>query len=278
MNQTGDFRALADARTALLDALEALHRQRASVIVVGAQAIYLHTGPLPQVALAEFTLDGDLAVDARLLKAAPLLDEAMKKGGFTHNAADQPGSWRNAAGIAVDLMVPEGLAGVGGRRGARIPPHSKNSARRALGLEAAVVDHKPMVIQSLTSHDTRAFRVKVAGPAALLVAKLHKLGERLGDERPVDNKDAHDVYRLLVAIPTDDLATSLRKLTRDSLAGKVTKDAIELLSVLFIEGSRPAGARMAGQAELTVGEPAVVAAAAFELARDLFTAIGSSTK
>src|SRR5450759_2878621 len=122
MNQTGDFRALADARTALLDALQALDRQRASVIVVGAQAIYLHTGPLPQVALAEFTLDGDLAVDTRSLSAAPLLDEAMRKGRFTHNEADQPGSWRNAAGIAVDLMVPDALAGRAGRRGARIPP------------------------------------------------------------------------------------------------------------------------------------------------------------
>ena len=273
MSQTGDSRALADARTALLDALEALDHQRASVIVVGAQAIYLHTGPLARVALAEFTLDGDLAVDARSLSAAPLLDEAMRKGGFTHDEADQPGSWRNAAGIAVDLMVPDALAGPG-RRGARIPPHSKQSTRRAVGLEAAVVDHTPMLIKSLTSEDTRAFTVKVASPAALLVAKLHKLGERVDEERPVDNKDAHDVYRLLVAVPTADLVASLRTLASDPLAGDVTRVAIKLLSALFIEGSPPVGARMAGQAESTVGEPAVVAAASVELARDVFTEIG----
>jgi hypothetical protein len=51
-----------------------------------------------------------------------------------------------------------------------------------------------------------------------------------------------------------------------------------LLCALFIEGSPPAGARMAGQAESTVGEPAVVAAATLELARDLFAAIGDLTR
>ena len=40
------------ARSALLDALEALHEQRDAVILVGAQAIYIHTG------------DADIAVPA----------------------------------------------------------------------------------------------------------------------------------------------------------------------------------------------------------------------
>ena len=33
------------ARSVLLDALEALGEQRSALIVVGAQAVYLHTGP-----------------------------------------------------------------------------------------------------------------------------------------------------------------------------------------------------------------------------------------
>lgn len=272
MNQTGDSEALTRARTALLDALQALDRHRASIVLVGAQAIYVHTGPLTQVALAEFTLDADLAVDARSLDAAPLLDEAMRSAGFSLDDSDQPGSWRSQRGIAVDLMVPDALAGAG-RRAARIPPHSKHSARRAVGLEAAVIDHSPMVIKSLSSDDGREFRVNVAGPAALLIAKLHKLGERVGAERPVDNKDAHDVYRLLVAIPTRDLATSLRRLSRDELAGKVTMAAIRLLADLFVHGSPPPGARMAGQAEAAVGQPAVVEAAASTLASDLFAQV-----
>ena len=77
-----------------------------------------------------------------------------------------------------------------------------------------------------------------------------------------------------MAIPTDDLAASMRKLASDSLAGEVTKIAIKLLAALFIEGSPPAGARMAGQAELTVGEPAMAAAGFFQLARDLFIEMG----
>lgn len=54
------------ARTALLDALEALGDQREAIVLVGAQAIYLHTGPagLP---VAEHTTDADIALHPTLL-------------------------------------------------------------------------------------------------------------------------------------------------------------------------------------------------------------------
>lgn len=273
MNQPGDSEPLSDARSALLDALEALSRHRSSVVVVGAQAIYLHAGRLTNVALAELTLDGDLALDTRSLGPDPVLDEAMTSAGFKHDESDQPGSWRNEKGIAVDLMVPESLAGAGGRRGARIPPHSKHSARRVTGLEAAVVDHAPMEIGALPPRDRRPFTVSVASPAALLVAKLHKLGDRVNEARQVDNKDAHDIYRLLMAIPTNDLASSLRVLAGDPIAGPVTRTAIQLLRRLFINGSPPVGAHMAGQAEQFVGEPEVVTAAVMALSRDLLDVV-----
>lgn len=104
-------------------------------------------------------------------------------------------------GIPVDLMVPESMSDPGGRRGGRLPPHSKRATRRATGLEAAVVDHSPAEIAALEPGDRRSFTIEVAGPAALLVAKLHKLGDRDQDapER-LNDKDAHDVYRLLVAV------------------------------------------------------------------------------
>lgn len=65
-------------------------------------------------------------------------------------------------------MVPEDLAGAGGRdaRGARIPPHDKRSTRRALGLEAAMVDHPLMKITALDPADRRSYEAQVAGPAA----------------------------------------------------------------------------------------------------------------
>ena len=69
------------ARTALLDAIEALETQLDAIIVVDAQAIYLHTGSA-DVAIAEFTTDGDLALDPDVLSSDPRVDEAMREGGF----------------------------------------------------------------------------------------------------------------------------------------------------------------------------------------------------
>lgn len=74
-------------------------------------------------------------------------------------------------------MVPDALAGRGGRRSGRIPPHANNATRRALGLEAAVVDYTVMEVTGL-GDDPRFLAANVAGSAALLVAKMHKLGER----------------------------------------------------------------------------------------------------
>ena len=58
-------------------ALEALKEHINAVIVVGAQAIYLHTGAAP-VALAEATKDCDLVLDTRELAPEPLLEDAMR--------------------------------------------------------------------------------------------------------------------------------------------------------------------------------------------------------
>jgi hypothetical protein len=55
------------------------------------------------------------------------------------------------------------------------------------------------------------------------VAKLHKLGERQETPDRLVDKDAYDVYRLLVAIPTDNLAMALTRLLADQLAGEVTQ-------------------------------------------------------
>ncbi len=92
MNTSGDVDLLISARGALLDALEALSAQRDAVIVIGAQAIYLHTGTAP-VALAEATKDSDLALNTRAPVDHPLLEEAMRAGGFYPDPnARQPGA------------------------------------------------------------------------------------------------------------------------------------------------------------------------------------------
>jgi hypothetical protein len=117
MSPRGDADLLVAARRALLDALAA-HRE--ALVVIGAQAIYLHTGDA-DVALAEATKDSDLAVDPRELLDVPRIEEAMIAAKFHRDLVrPQPGRWLSAGGIPVDLMVPEALAGEGGRRGARM--------------------------------------------------------------------------------------------------------------------------------------------------------------
>jgi hypothetical protein len=271
MSPTGDADLLVAARSALLDALEALVEQRDALILIGAQAIYLHTGDAP-VALAETTKDSDLAVDPRVLSDAPLLDEAMKSAGFHRDLQHpQPGGWLSRSGIPVDLMVPEALAGRVGSRGARIPPHRRHATRRASGLEAAVVDHSSMTVAALDPEDPRQADVAVAGPAALLVAKLHKLAERRDTPARLIDKDAHDIYRLLVATDTGDVARKLSFLCHDDLAGTASRVALGYLRDLFGAGPGSLGAVMAGRAEELVGDPATVSAAVAALADDLLS-------
>lgn len=272
MNQPGGSDdLLVRARSVLLDALSALEEHRESVVVIGAQAIYLHTGNAP-VAVAEATKDTDLGIDLRTLGDDPLLEDAMSSAGFIQDPqSGQPGSWVGTSGVPVDLMVPEAIAGRG-RRSVEAPPHDKRALRRAVGLEAAVVDNTRISIRALDPSDDREIDARVAGPAGLLVAKLHKLGERqLAPSRLVD-KDAYDVYRLLFAIPTMELARSLDRLLADDFADKVTRSALDYLAVMF--GSNDSvGSEMAGRAEEFVGDPIVVAASCAALTGDLLDAV-----
>jgi len=273
MSSIGGDDLLVQARSALLDALTALSDHRDSVVVIGAQAIYLHTGEA-NVALAEATKDSDLALDSRSLGSDPLIEVAMTMANFTLNPdPGQPGSWINSQGIPVDLMVPEAIAGRPSRRRADIPPHARAATRRAVGLEAAVVDHAEMRIRSLSKLDPRVVSAQVAGPAALLVAKLHKLGERQNDPNRLVDKDAHDVYRLLVAISTDRLAAGLHRLSNDDLAGPVTARALTYMADLFAAGVTAPVSVMAGRAEEGIGEPDVVAASCAVLASDILAAV-----
>jgi hypothetical protein len=257
-------------RATLLDALEALSSQRESVVVIGAQAIYLHTGAA-SVAIAEYTKDSDLALDPRALTSDPLIEAAMEASGFTRAPDAQPGAWLSVRGVPVDLMVPEALAGHGspGTRGARIPPHSRRATRRAVGLEAAMVDAGLTPVSALDPSDTRSFVVRVAGPAALLVAKLHKIAERIETPHRLVDKDAHDVYRLLRAVPTGALSQAILGLLADPLSRQVTEEALIHLDELFAGGAESSGAVMAGRAEAGVGDPAQVAVAVSLLAADL---------
>ncbi len=217
------------ARAALLDAAEALAEHRDAVVLVGAQAIYLHTGDA-ELAVAEYTTDADFTISPADLADAPLLADLLGARGFTPR--QHPGGWLSPDGIYVDIMVPEQLAGPG-TRGARLGPHGKRAARRAKGLEGALIDRELLTIPALDPEDERTVDLWVAGPGALLVAKVHKIAERLGAQDRVRDKDALDVLRLLRAIDTADLATRLSTLVANELSASVSNEAVGLLPELF---------------------------------------------
>ena len=255
------------ARIALLDAADALSEQLDAVVLVGAQAIYLHTGDA-DFATAEYTTDADFCVAPPDLSDMPLLAELLGARGFS--LGEHPGAWMSPDGIPVDLMVPEVLAGAGSR-GARLGPHGKKAARRAKGLEGALVDRERMEIASLEPGDARSVAMLVAGPAALLVAKVHKIADRAGTGDRVSDKDALDLLRLLQSTDTATLAACLSRLAEHELCAAVTADAMFRFAALF---SRPEaiGIRMAVRAAGADAEGDVVSASFTALASDLLTA------
>ena len=112
------------ARRALLDLLEGLGPQRAAVILVGAQAVYLHTGEA-DFAVAPFTKDADLVLDRNRLLDSPLLTETLAKSGFV--PGEHPGIW-----LAADrAQVTSRPGGPCGRRSARSA--TRSASRRSRG-------------------------------------------------------------------------------------------------------------------------------------------------
>jgi hypothetical protein len=102
-----------------------------------------------------------------------------------HQKGD-PGIWWKTVNIKgtptdveVDIMVPERFAPASGRRSVRLPPHDKMIARKAIGLEGSILDYDLIEVGALEGTDPRRCTVRVAGPAALVVAKVYKLAPAL---------------------------------------------------------------------------------------------------
>lgn len=244
------------ARKVLLDGLTALERHLDALTVVGAQAVYLQTAEVP-LAAAAYTSDGDLGVDPQQLADEPLLEHALRNAGFERLQQHQPGLWCRTETVGdittkveLDLLIGQTLAD-GGSRSVKIQPHDKMAARRVPGLEPAVVDRVPMTITALESSDDRRIRVHVAGAAALLVAKTHKIHDRLNDSatRPdrLTNKDAGDVYRLMMGTRAREVGDTFRMLLSDPRVGEVATAGLIYLRKQF-GGADTAGVRLAVEA------------------------------
>lgn len=267
------------ARRVLLDALDALREHLDAIVLVGAQAVYVHAGET-DLTVAPFTTDSDLALDPRHLSPQPLIEIVLGDAGFepTGNAV---GIWEISVDIngvstpvAVDLLVPESLGGAG-RRGARIPPHAKTVARKVSGLEAALIDRDVQTIGALDPGDFRRVELAVGGPAALIVAKVHKILDRAGDKDRLSDKDALDVYRLLRAVPTEDLKRRFEVLLNDDLSCPVTERALIELPRLFGSATAP-GSQMAVRASGAQVSEDTIAASTATLTQDLLSQLGRS--
>ncbi|MDQ3151989.1 MAG: hypothetical protein M3R63_09800 [Actinomycetota bacterium] len=77
------------ARKVLLDALEGLGDHRRAAVLVGAQAVYVHTGS-GELTTAPMTTDADLLLRRSALSDNPTVDAAMRRAGFVLRPGGKP--------------------------------------------------------------------------------------------------------------------------------------------------------------------------------------------
>jgi hypothetical protein len=254
------------ARRVLLDALTALAPHGKAVVLIGAQAVYLHAESA-NLGVAAYTSDGDLGLDPEILGDEPLLEEAMTGAGFSKGRDGHPGIWWKSqlvggqpTNIEVDLLVPHALSS-GGRRTATIPPHHRRSVLRVPGIEVAMEDHKQRTIGSLEESDDQSLDVEVAGVAALLVAKAFKLATRLDEGRPerLIDKDASDVLGLMIASDPTEISRRFAELLTSDRVGDVAAQGLQHLIAQF-GARRSPGVEMAVRALEGVRDAAFIEA------------------
>ena len=103
--------------------------------------------------------------------------------------------------------------------------------------------------------------------------------ERRDQPDRLNDKDAHDVYRLLVATTdTAALGSSFQRLMSDPISKKVAEQALDWLRPLFADGPDALGSVMAGRAEEGIGDPDLVAASVAALAADVLAAVADASR
>ncbi|MDD9994774.1 MAG: hypothetical protein OXS35_03380 [Dehalococcoidia bacterium] len=143
------------------------------------------------------------------------------------------------------------------------------------GLEGALVSHSRRKVSSLIPDSDRSCILKVAGAATLLVAKVHKIGERLQDpdvrRRDQLPKDAFDIYRLLRAIDTVEMASEFGLLLSREISSRVTSEALSMFDRLFSSPS-DMGTELVVRAVPATEDRDFIAASSVALSQDLLEA------
>ena len=144
-----------------------------------------------------------------------------------------------------------------------------------MGLEAVLIDHDTMTVEAIEPSDGRSIDVEVAGVGGLLVAKVHKINDRLVTGRPdrLIDKDAADIFRIMQTASPRQVGTTLASLRHSALAGQVTDTALRHLAVLF--GRRAGeGVGMAQRALRTAVPEEQVSALCTSFTERLVAAVG----
>ena len=233
---------------------------------------YHTAGDSSSFAIPPFTFDADIALDPEVLGDSPPVVDAMRAAGF--RLTEQPGLYTRGVRSQVDLLVPQAVGGPG-RRAARLGVHGNRAAMKVHGLEGALISHSQVMVTSLVPDADRACLLKVAGPAALLVAKVHKIGERIEDsdarrQGPLP-KDAFDIYRLLRAIEATEMASEFSLLLSSRISSRVTSEALSMFQRLFRTPSGM-GTELVVRAVRGLENPDFISASSVALSQDLLEA------
>jgi len=149
-----------------MGALETLQPHLDSLILVGAQAVYLNPNHI-ELPLAPATSDADIAFDTRSLEVSPEIGELLREADYSPNAtAKNPGHWMNAERVPLDLLQPRILSNRGPKsRAADLGLHGRDVLRIPDGLDSALIDNSDLTVSSFEAEDHRSYELKVAGSA-----------------------------------------------------------------------------------------------------------------
>jgi hypothetical protein len=235
-----------EARRLLLDALLALEPIRGAFVLGGGQAIDVRFGAPPFPLAPSRWWDGDLTMDAPAFDGSASPAERLRSAGLRLRGG--PGHWARAEGrlaaffghrarVRLDVVLPDEPWPA---RLAASDPRRDGSASIMRPMVVTLLDAEDRLVGSLDPADDRAVRSRVAGPASLLLTKVHKLETRrkraIARRRALASipaKDVLDVVRLLTAAD-DDLERDVERIRRDPRGRVVARESLSFLRDGFV--------------------------------------------
>ena len=122
--------------------------------------------------------------------------------------------WRRASGLRRSRSMDRRMTSPSTSSFRKVRPQVEAGEVRALERTVTERHGEPLdsrqrssttsrAITALDPTDRRSIEAEVAGPAALFVAKAHKLNDRIASRKTsrIDDKDAADVVRLMQSVP-----------------------------------------------------------------------------